>query len=84
MNLQQCLAVADRIDKEILHPLVDAKRDDKGINLSHLKWMVEQMHGKMSQDKAMRWLGYIQGVLVARYGQDLDYMKQISKEAVGK
>ena len=42
--------------------------NDKPTHFGHLAWMCEQAEAFATEhcDKAMRWLGYIQGVLVAR------------------
>lgn len=58
------------------------ERHDGGKYLYHLRWMVREMHDGMSNNKAMRWLGYIQGVLVGVYGVPLEDMKNLSRDAV--
>lgn len=50
-----------------------------GTSAGHLSFMVEKMMAGMSQDKTMRWLGYIQGCLVYSGLATLDEMKEISK-----
>ena len=83
MNLEQCLAAAKRIDDELMAPICPKiERHENGKFLHHLRWMVQEMHNDMSVNKAMRWLGYIQGALVLGYGQTLDSMKKYSMEAV--
>lgn len=84
MTLDQALIAARRLDAEYLAPYDDAPlRDAHGTSRSHLRWMVQEMHAGMSNNKAMRWLGYIQGVLVAIYGVSLESMKELSREAAG-
>lgn len=84
MNLQQCIAAANDTDKRFLEPYCDCPaRAESGLGYAHLRWMVQQIGAGMSQDKAMRWLGYIQGVLVATGDADLQEMKELSMRAVG-
>lgn len=83
MNLEQCLAAAKRMDDELLAPIcARIERHDGGKHIYHLRWMVQEMHNSMSVNKAMRWLGYIQGALVLGYGQTLESMKKYNMEAV--
>lgn len=48
--------------------------------LPHLRSMAERMNGTFSYGKLCRWLGYAQGVLVARGILTLEECKQINKE----
>jgi hypothetical protein len=83
MNLEQCVSVAQDIDRRFLAPLCErAERSEHGMTIAHLRWMVAEIDNGMSENKAMRWLGYIQGVLVGLYDVPLDEMKEASKRAV--
>jgi hypothetical protein len=84
MNLEQCVSVARDIDRRYLAPLCErAERSEHGMTIAHLRWMVAEMDNGMSENKAMRWLGYIQGVLVGLYDVPLDDMKEASKRSAG-
>lgn len=49
---------------------------------AHLLWMIDQIKaGGMSDTKACRWLGFIQGVLCARGAAMLDELKEINRAA---
>lgn len=37
---------------------------DPGTEQCHLRWMLQQLRGPMEHGKAMRWLGFVQGVLI--------------------
>lgn len=52
-------------------------RDPEGNTLAHMVWMREEMsRGDQSDAKANRWLGYIQGWLVAMGLATLDDCKK--------
>lgn len=80
MTLEQCLLAARQIDEKYMEG-AKIERDEGGKNLYHLRWMVQEMHSNMSKNKAMRWLGYIQGILVGVYGISLEDMKNLSRDA---
>lgn len=85
MNLQQCIAAAKDIDARYLAPNgYEPARAESGLGRPHLRWMVQQMSAGMSENKAMRWLGYIQGYLVTASIATLDEMKRVNMKAVGK
>jgi hypothetical protein len=84
MTLNQALAAAKTIDQVYLEPVCSVIRQDiggDGLSLSHLRWMVSQMHRGMSNNKVMRWLGWIQGVLVSTSNCTLLQMKELSRAA---
>lgn len=62
------------------HAFPPAAHDPEGLTTAHLRWMSEQMP-QLTEKKAMRWLGYIQGVMCAKRFETLDTLKRISKEA---
>lgn len=83
MTLEQCLEAARRIDAKYLEPICSViERSHAGKSPPHLRWMIQEMHNAMSINKAMRWLGYIQGILVGVYEVPLDDMKNLSRDAV--
>lgn len=72
------------------HPLIARARGlpphDPAIGRDHLADMVRQMESwditdRKVREKAMRWLGYIQGCVVAGGGATLDELKKINKES---
>lgn len=82
MTREQALAAARAIDAEYLsHVSLYARQSENGINNPHLRWMVEQM-ADMSENKTQRWLGYLQGVLVAQGRATLADMKDINRRAI--
>lgn len=81
MTREQAVAAARAIDAEYLaHVSSYARWSESGINNPHLRWMVEQM-AAMSDNKTQRWLGYIQGVLVAQGRATLADMREINRRA---
>ena len=57
-------------------------QDNDEYGKSHLHYMVDQIvHGKVTGEKAHRWLGFLQGVIVANGGATLEQVKQINVEA---
>lgn len=82
MTLDQCLLAARQIDAKYLEPIcARIERHEGGRCPYHLRWMIQEMHNGMSNNKAMRWLGYIQGILVGVYDVSLDDMKNLSRDA---
>lgn len=80
MNHQQCIKAANKIRELFLddhEPLQSAE----GNNPNHLAWMIEQIP-HLSENKAMRWLGYIQGALVMAGFATLQEMKHVSSWSV--
>lgn len=84
MNLAQCRIAAKKIDDELMEPICPKIESDRqGKFLSHLRYMVACIHDPaMTENKAMRWLGYLQGMLVGCYGQSLESMKKYNMDAV--
>jgi hypothetical protein len=83
MNIHQAKIAATALDQQFLEPICSRiVRSDRGRDMPHLRWMVQQISTPgFSEDKAMRWLGYIQGVLVGVYDVPLNTMKKINTEA---
>lgn len=82
MTRKQAVAAAKEIESLFLRVSeIEVQRSARGATLGHLRWMVKQMAGEMSENKTMRWLGYIQGVLVAKGDATLDEMKDVSRRA---
>lgn len=73
--------VASEIDRRWLRPRgLAVQRDPEGRTNKHLRWMVEQMQDPLfTRDKAMRWLGYIQGALVWSGHATLEEMKDLNR-----
>lgn len=41
-------------------------REGNEMDPEHLNWMLNELYGPMAVDKANRWLGFIQGALIAK------------------
>lgn len=80
MNHAQCSDAAKAIISRYLNG-VEPKQHHQGLTRQHLRWMCEQI-ATLSEAKAMRWLGYVQGVLVAWGVATLTEMKELSRDAV--
>lgn len=72
MRQEHCAAAALQTLEDVrrvrgpTRPLPEAERADDGDELSHIVWMAQEMQrGYFSDAKANRWLGYMQGWLVA-------------------
>lgn len=55
-----------------------ARNQEDATDPGHLRWMLEQaiaFYGAVRIEKANRWLGFVQGVAVARGWASLDEMK---------
>ncbi len=49
-------------------------------NQKHLLWMLEQIeYGEVTGEKAHRWIGYIQGVLVAMHVATVGEMRDLNR-----
>ena len=72
-----------RAATEILASLpedVKAERDLDGRTSHHAAWMLQGIAlGYIQHDKAERWLGYAQGLLVANATFTLEAMKRVNK-----
>jgi hypothetical protein len=85
MNKAQAIAAAREVDVILARNCGTAGRDPSGTTFRHLRWMVAEIEkDEMSEGKTMRWLGYIQGVIVAQGFATLDQMKALSARAAGK
>ncbi len=80
MTREQAVAAAKECVEFL--PGTGVARSEYGAGPNHLRWMVEQMEAGMSENKTMRWLGYIQGILVGSYGIEFVAIKDISRRAV--
>lgn len=56
-----------------------AMRSERGDNLGHAMWMCGYAQNFDSAMKTMRWLGYVQGLLVGRGVYTLTEVKQHSE-----
>ena len=60
----------------------ECERDDDGCGIEHACWMLQGIaQGYVQHEKAHRWLGYAQGVLVMSDTYTLGDMKKANKEA---
>lgn len=81
MNLREYQVAARDIDELYLNNLYAAERNSNGNTIGHLRWMVQEICNGMPEKKAIRWLGYIQGALVASGCATLADMKEVNKRA---
>jgi hypothetical protein len=68
-------------DLKIDDPLCEMSQTGKGV--PHIVWMIRELQTAAfdnKPDKAMRWLGYIQGYLVALNLFHVDDMKKINMD----
>jgi hypothetical protein len=80
MTREQAIKAALEIQR-VHFPEIGEQRNEKGNTPAHLAWMIEQMVKGMSENKTMRWLGYIQGMMVGCFGASLEEMKEVSRAA---
>lgn len=81
MNHAQACKAAHLIYVRWFGSSFEPQRTDSGVSSPHLAWMCLEIPN-LSENKSMRWLGYIQGVLVAQGRATLEQMKDISREAI--
>lgn len=55
--------------------------DGECLQMPHLLWMLHKVLDMEDEQKAHRWIGYVQGVLVCEYECTLDEMRSLTKEA---
>jgi len=61
---------------------VVARRAEGGHRIEHAKWMLQGIsRGYIQHEKAHRWLGYAQGLLVMMSVASLHDMKEANKHA---
>lgn len=66
-----------------INALPPGKRDPEGRSLEHAVWMLLEIYWrKIDGNKAQRWLGYAQALLVMHDRVTLDQMKEANLEAV--
>ncbi len=57
-------------------------RDPNGKTLAHARWMLNGISvGYIQFEKAHRWLGYAQAIIVSHGAATLDELKDINKES---
>ena len=57
-------------------------RDSEGRNIQHAVWMLDGIIlGYIQAEKAQRWLGYVQGLLIALNKLTLDDAKSINRNS---
>jgi hypothetical protein len=79
MTRANCHAAAVEIARNYIPSIGPGERRNDGLGWDHLLWMVDAMADpEMSDAKANRWLGYIQGAMVWSRCATLDEMKEIN------
>lgn len=62
--------------------LPDPERDEKGVSLPHAVWLGQQiLSARVTGNKAHRWLGWMQCLLVVHGWSTLERMKEASRKA---
>ena len=90
MNDQDVIFVASKIQNILSAASTDpdmdvppepcAQKDPQGRSYAHLLWMLNGIQLQyITGNKAHRWLGYIQGMLVAHGIVSLDDMKKLNQ-----
>lgn len=65
-----------------LEESVTVERDDSGMSVNHAAWMLQGIaSGYVQHEKAHRWLGYAQGLLVVHGAATLEQMKEVNRNA---
>jgi len=68
--------------KELLGDCISTHRDPRGRSINHAKWMLEGIAwGYVQGEKAHRWLGYAQAIVVEQGFATLDKVKEINHRA---
>ena len=58
------------------------RQDPEGRSIGHMWWMLEQLQPKgkiYDHDKAQRWLGYAQGMMVVYGVATLDELRELNR-----
>lgn len=83
MDLHECVKAAKLIDSKYMEPICKrVQKTETGKEMWHLRWMVTQMSEEMDEGKAMRWLGYIQGIMVGVYDLPLTEMIELNRKMI--
>lgn len=80
MNMLEAMRETLSLMEERVEKFDNLNDGPKPTRLGHLTGMLEKMEaGQFSEAKMGRWLGYAQGVMVARSLATLNEMKEINK-----
>lgn len=83
MTNEQVLAVAAKYDRELIsypaeRQATDSPPGGRESALRHARWMCQQIPSQVASgdvEKAMRWLGFVQGTLWASGTKSVDSMR---------
>ncbi len=68
--------------KALLNVKTESKRDPSGRTVNHAKWMLEGIAwGYVTGEKAHRWLGYAQAIVIENSWATLDFIKDLNRNA---
>lgn len=84
MNMREAMRATLNLAKERGYDNIDFEA--VGVDMDHLQYMYDRVEGyeePFSEGKLGRWLGYMQGVLVANQCVTLEEMKELNKEYAG-
>jgi hypothetical protein len=66
----------------VIPPAFEMIRDSKGRTVNHAKWMLNEIKiGNVREEKAHRWLGYAQALLICSHLLTLEKAKEINYNA---
>lgn len=77
MNMLEAMRAT--VDLALERGYQDVVFDEVGVDWYHLNSMLERVQPNFSEAKTGRWLGYMQGVLVANGVATLEEMKELNK-----
>jgi len=70
-------SVAAQECRQFISKIAKLPSDDPAETKDHLHFMIDQIaSGQVSGEKSHRWLGYLQGIIVAGGGATLEEMKK--------
>lgn len=76
--------MTDLLKNTLRHVLIGRwipiERDPRGISINHARWMLENLPEE--NDKAGRWLGYAQALMVVHGIMSLEEMRDVTRECI--
>lgn len=73
--------ILNRLDGILSQYALDYCKDSEGLFDSHLRWMLKEIkEGRIVGSAAHRWLGYVQGMMVARRYTTLENERNLTRD----
>ena len=82
MDINEAQTAAREIDRKLAAMGIEPVRESEGKSLGHARFMANQIADGMSLNKTMRWLGYLQAMLVFNGVSALDEEKDRNRRLV--